>query len=425
MFRAAFLFVFLAVNTLKMNHLAIVLQNSDNESKLIQQILSGKMDVGITLSNRKVGVFSPATITQFIDEDDRHQSHVATQHVQRNMATLSSGEQKKALLNYLISQQPDCLIIDSPFDNLDSAAQAEIKEKLTALSTTVFIIQLLRRSDDLLPFILRVATSHQHHLTFHDSLASLPMRVSLPSKLAIPSSLKSYSETDKTLVKMTNVGVSYGGQPILHAINWTIEAGDFWQLIGPNGSGKTTLLTMITGDNPKAYGQDLLLFGKRKGTGVSIWEIRQLIGYLTPSMMQQFASLQTVEQIIVSGFLDSVGLYRHPSSSQLRLANEWIALLGMHAQRHTPFAKLSQGQQRMVFIARAMVKHPPLLILDEILAGLDDANAALAIALINAIVQETKTAVLLVSHRQELGLLPHKILRLLPSALGSVGIVEE
>lgn len=408
-----------------MNHLAIVLQNSDNESKLIQQIISGKIETGFNLNNRKVGVFSPATITLFINEDERHQSHIATQHVQRNMATLSSGEQKKALLNYLISQQPDCLIIDSPFDNLDTAAQAILKEKLTGLSTTVFIIQLLRRRADLLPFIPRLATWHQHHLTFHDTLDAIPIVASLASQISIPKPLKPYPVTEKVLVQFTNVCVRYEERPILNSINWTIGAGDFWQLIGPNGSGKTTLLTMITGDNPKAYGQDLLLFGKRKGLGVSIWEIKQLIGYLTPSMMQQFTSLQTVEQIIVSGFLDSVGLYRHPSSNQLRLANEWIALLGMQAHRNTPFAKLSQRQQRMVFIARAMVKHPPLLILDEILAGLDDGNTALAIALINAIVQETKTAVLLVSHRQELGLLPHKILRLMPTALGSVGVVED
>jgi len=195
-------------------------------------------------------------------------------------------------------------------------------------------------------------------------------------------------------------------------------------LIGPNGSGKTTLLTMINGDNPKAYNQDLTLFGKRKGTGETVWEIKQKVGYLTPSMTDLFSTRHTVEEMIVSGFLDSIGLYKTPTDIQLRLANEWIDLIEMSHLKNKPFCTLSLGQQRLALVARAMVKHPPLLILDEAMSGLDDHNASIVISLINKIAEESKTTILFVSHRIEEGLLPNNIFELIPTESGSIGKVK-
>jgi molybdate transport system ATP-binding protein len=204
-------------------------------------------------------------------------------------------------------------------------------------------------------------------------------------------------------------------------INWTIKAGEFWQLIGPNGSGKSTLLSIITGDNPRGYGQDLVLFGKKKGSGESIWDIKKQIGYFTPSMIDQFKHDDTVENMIISGIFDSIGLYNKPTDLQKDIGKLWVNILG-DSFKKKKFQELSVGQQRMVMVARAMVKHPSLLILDEPTIELDDINSQLFISMVNAISRKRKVAILYVSHRDEPNLKPEKIFELLPDKDGSIGI---
>lgn len=178
---------------------------------------------------------------------------------------------------------------------------------------------------------------------------------------------------------------------------------------------------MITGDNPKAYGQDLILFGQKRGSGESIWDIKKKIGYITPSITTLFRGWNTVEKMVISGLVDSIGLYKKPTEMQKRLAGEWINLIGLKELKHTRFSTLSEGQQCMVLIARAMIKHPPLLILDEPSHGLDDYNASILSALINKISEEGKTTIIYVSHRKEPGLKPKDIYELVPTKNGSFG----
>jgi molybdate transport system ATP-binding protein len=240
---------------------------------------------------------------------------------------------------------------------------------------------------------------------------------------SIPVSDHLYDAFENPLVKFKDVSVQYEGRMIVNKINWQINAGEFWHLTGPNGAGKTTLLSMITGDNPKGYGQDLILFGKRKGSGESVWSIKEKIGYFTGAMTDLFSRLSTVEEMVLSGFFDSVGLYIKPSGRQIKLADEWLALIGLLPLKKKHFYRLSPGQQRMVLIVRAMVKHPPLLILDEPTAGVDDHNVAIITALINKMAAESKTAILYVSHRQEEGLKPTWRFELTSGKDGSLGKV--
>lgn len=409
-------------------HWAIFLSN-DIDRQLLLHNLSKENSIPFFqhLANRKGVIFSVETLNELMEDEERHGAFVANTSFHRSMKLLSSGEQRKLLLTYLLAQHPDYIILDNPYDNLDTASQVELKTSLLALSAGVSVIQMFSRQQDLLPFITNIIIANRHGFTVTTSASFIS---TIPSKskhdnysLCIPSPLNRFEIEGSELVRFTNVDVQYEDRQIVKHINWTIDKGEFWQLVGPNGSGKTTLLTMITGDNPKAFGKDLRLFGKRKGSGESVWEIKRLIGYLTPQMTSLFATLQTVEQLVVSGFLDSVGLYKQPSDAQLRIANEWIALIGLSAVRHKPFSKLTKGQQRMVLIARAMIKHPPLLILDEILTSLDDENAGTVIQLINQIAAATATTILLVSHRTETGLVPNKIFKLTPTDNGSVGMV--
>nr|HMP31442.1 ATP-binding cassette domain-containing protein [Saprospiraceae bacterium] len=205
--------------------------------------------------------------------------------------------------------------------------------------------------------------------------------------------------------------------------NWTIKPGQFWELSGPIGSGKSTLLSMIIGDNPKAFGQNIKLFGIQKGTGESVWEIKKNIGYFYPKMLQLFKRNYTNEEMLLSGFYDSIGLYTTPTEYHKYIAHQWLDILG-HDFRVKKFQDLSYGQQRIVMIVRAMIKQPPLLILDEPTVGLDDANASLLVSLINTIAAEQKIAIIFVSHRKESKLNPNFVLKLIPSQEGSKGIIS-
>ena len=226
----------------------------------------------------------------------------------------------------------------------------------------------------------------------------------------------------ETLVELHSVSVKYGDKQVLSDINWTIHKGEFWQLTGPNGAGKSTLISMITGDNPKAYGQNMILFGRKKGSGETIWDIKRQIGYFTPTMIQQFTRTETVENMIISGLNDSVGLYTVPSDLQKDIAKSWLQMLGP-SFRNKNFQQLSLGQQRMVMVARAMVKHPPLLILDEPTIELDDENSRLFIDMVKAIAAEKQMAIVYVSHRAEEDLQPDKVFELVNAENGFTGKV--
>jgi len=245
----------------------------------------------------------------------------------------------------------------------------------------------------------------------------------MPFKGGIPAALSPLKFDNDILIQLKNVTVNFGNKTVLQKINWTIKKREFWQLVGKNGSGKTTLLSMITGDNPKGYGQELFLFGKKKGSGESIWDIKKNIGYFTPSMTDKFTGYHTIENMLISGLNDSIGLYITPTEAQLRVAKQWLQLINLWEKKETQFNDLSMGQKRLVMTTRAMIKHPLLLILDEPTAGLDDASAKLLVELVNKIARESDTATIFVSHRKEPGLNPDLIYELEMSERGSTGRV--
>ena len=220
-----------------------------------------------------------------------------------------------------------------------------------------------------------------------------------------------------TLLKVDNINVYYGNIHAVKDVSFEVNEGEIVTLIGANGAGKSTLISMITGDNPKAYGQNMILFGRRKGSGETIWDIKRQIGYFTPIMIQQFSRSESVENMIISGLNDSVGLYTVPSDLQKDIAKSWLQMLGP-SFRNKNFQQLSLGQQRMVMVARAMVKHPPLLILDEPTIELDDENSRLFIDMVKAIAAEKQMAIMYVSHRAEEDLQPDKVFELIKTENG-------
>jgi molybdate transport system ATP-binding protein len=394
------------------NHQAIFLSNQANKQQIIQDILSNRVS---EFKGLKGLLFSKITIDELLDEEDRHGFTEVTKTQNRSLRSMSSGEQKQALLMYLFAQNVDFIVLDNPFDNLDNLARENLLQSLNEIKNEVVFIQILHRERDLLPFIKKTQETGNQIVNYKPNNQSVGKT---------PQSIVKYDYQEEELISFKKINVSYNEKLILKDISWTIYRGEFWHLIGPNGSGKTTILSMITGDNPKGYGQNLTLFGKKKGSGESVWEIKDKIGYVTPSMTDLFSSRHTLEQMIISGFYDSIGLYISPTDLQKRVAKEWLSIVNMEHLSKALFCLLSAGQQRLALVVRAMIKHPPLLILDEAIAGLDDHNTQIVISLINKFASESETTILYVSHRVEEGLNPRQIYELIPSEMGSVGQIK-
>ena len=370
-------------------------------------------------------MFSKLALLELIDEESRHGKLQIIENTSQTLQSMSSGEQKKVLLEHLMDSNPDYVVLDNPFDNLDKDSQLELKNLLHGISKEIIIIQIISRKGDLLSFIKNYARLDDRKLILlTEQNAFLSNKETIHFKGSIPPPLKQIEFNHKTLIELKNVNVSYDGKPILRDISWIIAKGEFWELSGKNGSGKTTILSMITGENPKGYGQDLFLFGQRKGSGESVWDIKKNIGYFTPSMTDKFTGYHSVEHMMISGIIDSIGLYVQPTEAQLRIAKEWLQLIGFWKIKDTLFHDLTMGQKRLVMTTRAMIKHPLLLILDEPTAGLDDESASLLVSLVNKIARESNTTIIFVSHRVERGLNPDFIYNLRMTENGSIGAIQ-
>ncbi|VFS68736.1 Fe(3+) ions import ATP-binding protein FbpC [Raoultella terrigena] len=196
--------------------------------------------------------------------------------------------------------------------------------------------------------------------------------------------------------------VSYNDRAILNHLSWQVNPGEHWQIVGPNGAGKSTLLSLITGDHPQGYSNDLTLFGRRRGSGETIWDIKKHIGYVSSSLHLEYRVSTTVRNVILSGYFDSIGIYQAVSDKQRKLVQTWLDILGIDGRTaDAPFHSLSWGQQRLALIVRALVKHPTLLILDEPLQGLDPLNRQLVRRFVDVLISEGATQLLFVSHHAE------------------------
>ncbi len=327
----------------------------------------------------------------------------------RGLRYISTGEMRKTLLVRAILLRPALLILDSPLDGLDRATQEEMRavlEELLASPATLLV--MCRQIEDIPAGVSHVLALDNGVVAACGPRAAVlddpavralmePPRVALcalPPAAARPYELPAQGP----LLQLRDVEVCYGDLQVFKGVHWVLERGQHCCVSGPNGCGKTTLLSLITGDNHKAYGQDITLFGVRRGSGESVWDIKQKYGQLDTQLHLNFARNMKVLEVVVSGFFDSIGLYDDWGDAQRDRAQRWLAALGMEGLERESFDALSFGLQRMVLLARAMVKSPAILLLDEPTLGLDGHHRRLILEAIDHIAAHSDTQVIFVSH---------------------------
>ena len=333
----------------------------------------------------------------------------------RRFKYLSTGETRKTLLCQALMSEPELLILDEPFDGLDVQSRAQLASLLASLNQQGYtLVLVLNRFDEIPDFIQHAGVLADCNLTETGEKTALLKQVliaqlahseqldgiTLPEPDA-PSARHALDPHQPRIVLRDGV-VSYDDRAILNHLSWTVNPGEHGQIVGPNGAGKSTLLSLITSDHPQGYSNDLTLFGRRRGSGETIWDIKKHIGYVSSSLHLDYRVSTTVRNVILSGYFDSIGIYQAVSDKQHKLAQQWLDILGMDNRvADAPFHSLSWGQQRLALIVRALVKHPTLLILDEPLQGLDPLNRQLIRRFVDVLISEGETQLLFVSHHAE------------------------
>lgn len=327
----------------------------------------------------------------------------------RGIRFISTGEMRKTLLLRAILSQPQLLILDSPLDGLDLASQAEMYAILELLlQSELRILLLCRQLEDLPVGVSHVLVLNEGREVVQGPAAEVLKLDSVRELMnptahelgELPSAAERPYQLDPSqpLLELKDVQVSYGETAILQDVNWSFSRGSHCCIAGPNGCGKTTLLSLINGDNHKAYGQDITLFGQRRGSGESVWDIKQKYGLLNTQLHLKHVRGMKVIEVVVSGFFDTVGLYDDWGDQQRQAAQQWLRALGLENYERHSFDTLSFGMQRMVLLARAMVKSPIILILDEPVLGLDAFHRKTILQAIDHIAANTDTQILYVSH---------------------------
>lgn len=321
--------------------------------------------------------------------------------------TLSSGELRKFQLTKTLFANPRLLIMDNPFIGLDAETRDQLKELLLMLAQErdMEVMLVLSKTDDIPEFVSKVieiegSKEYSNVSTYYAQQQPVPPHVLSDEKRQAILSL-SYHDNDydcQTVVDMKEVSIRYGERTILKDLNWTVRNGERWALSGQNGSGKSTLLSLVCADNPQSYACDITLFDRPRGSGESIWDIKKHIGYVSPEMHRSYKRDLPAIRIVASGLMESIGLYAVPNPQDYERCRWWLDIFGIGHLAERRFLQLSSGEQRLVLLARAFVKDPQLLILDEPLHGLDLWNRRLAKDIIETFCQRRNKTMIMVTH---------------------------
>lgn len=326
----------------------------------------------------------------------------------RRLAALSNGEQRKVILVHTLLRSPRLLILDDPFGGLDKSTRACLQRVIQRLMRNGLPVLLLANRPDELPpdtthlLLVRnqriIAQGARHTVLKHPLARELELSATSSSFSSSSSKNRTAKNFAAPLVELNHLTVRLGGKHILDDVSWTMRQGENWALLGPNGSGKTTLLSLIQGDNPQAYALDLRLFGVRPETTATLWNLRQKIGWLLPELHLHYPTGWACLDVVCSGFHNQIGHYEPCTSRQQSAARGWLRRLGLARHAEQSFGELSLGDQRLILLARALVKKPKLLILDEPCQGLDIRHRQSLLDAVDRIIAETRANLIFVTH---------------------------
>jgi len=354
----------------------------------------------------------------FLTDIDRHHDLIAlfalTDLLDRGYRQLSSGQARKLCLLQQLTRGVGFLVLENPYEGLDQVSCRELDRVLAGLRTQgLGLLVLVNNTSDIPPWCTHLAVFRngviairgQRPEVLEEIIALLarqpPLFQVAVEELRQERQPEGIDDPGPNLVTLRQGFARYGEVEVFTGLDLIINRGDHTLITGPNGCGKSTLLQLITGDHPLCYANDLTVFGRRRGSGESIWELKQRMGILSPELHRNHRVAGSALAIVISGLFDSIGLYTRPSKAQEQLGRRWLHRLGLAHRAQQPFRRLSYGEQRLILLARALIKAPQLLVLDEPTQGLDERNRMALLDVLAAIAAEQLATILYVSHRPD------------------------
>ena len=368
----------------------------------------------------------------------------------RGLKFLSTGEIRRVLLCRAFLSDNSLLVLCDPFSGIDSStrqtllrffegvAERQLKSSRAGFKRVLFCMEkpseVPQGVNRVLEFSSKCVSFCGTHTDWQNLLQQrneqrkqererkktlfLSELERIASQTGVATAESDSKEADE-LVRFEDVNVGWDGHLVLRNLSWCVHRGEHFLIQGPNGAGKTTIMELITGDNMQVFREKVFLFGKRRGSGESVWDIKKRLGIVSHRLHTEYRMVGGTDllSVVVSGFKDSIGLYEQASDFEVMSAKAWLNLAGFQGREKESFASLSFGEQRAVLILRAAVKLPPLLILDEPCHGLDESCRAMVLDLLEVIGETGKSTLLHVTHeptevldceRHILRLMPHE-----------------
>ena len=329
----------------------------------------------------------------------------------RPLQSLSNGELRKILISRAALKARGLIILDEPFDGLDSATSKVLGDTIQSwIQAGVQILLVTHRLKEILPGFTHVIalkdcqvaySGLRVHVLTPENLKKIygivPKEVYKPIQELVHPPDQSSIDAD-VVIDVRNACVRYGQTIVFDRLNWRMCKGEHWAITGPNGSGKTTLLQMVSGEHPQAYANEIYLFGRRRGSGESVHEIKQRVGICSAEFQINYRKPIRGLDVVLSGFFDSIGLYRQANQEQRHSAIHWLRQLNLSHLKKQRFDQMSYGEKRALLLVRAVVKFPDILALDEPCQGLDPANRYKIIALLDNICHNSSTQLIMITH---------------------------
>tara|TARA_R110002012_G_scaffold259344_1_gene440738 strand:+ start:88834 stop:90306 length:1473 start_codon:yes stop_codon:yes gene_type:complete len=324
----------------------------------------------------------------------------------KSLLLLSNGETRRLALGLGLMRQPKIYLMDQPMTGLDVKSRAEFGEILKVIISRGVQVLLTTSANEIPEGITHVAKLSGKGIGNVWEVADFRMTTKHEQNLSydwglLDSLLPKRPNENTEVIRLENLNIKYGEKQILTNLNWEVRSGERWLLKGPNGSGKSTLISLLIGENPQAYSQNLWLFGRKRGTGESIWDVKRPTGFVAPELSRFFPNNQTCRKVILSGLFDTMGLFKKVTAEQEVLAESWIKLFHLESFANIPINRLSLENQRWTLLARALIKQPKLLILDEASQGMDEFQRRLFKDTVQQICVRSTITVVYVSHYAE------------------------
>lgn len=329
---------------------------------------------------------------------------------------LSNGQTRRLMIAKALMSRPELLLLDNPYIGLDVAGRTALNNYLDCIIRAGRIKIILVASQTDIPSAIThvLLLNHTGIVKSGKKGEVLPLvdkklksetsesSVNLQDKIRKLLKTNQAEESFDTIFSLKQTNISYNHKKILDGINWTVRQGEKWALLGPNGSGKSTIISLIYADNPQAYANELILFDHRRGTGESIWDIKKNIGFTSPELHLYFDGRFTCGEVLITGLFDGMYIKRQPTPQEAELMDCLLAYFGITSLKNVLFSRVSAGEQRIILFLRALVKNPPLLLLDEPFQAFDSSTIEKAKELLNLFGDELRSMIFITHYADEI-----------------------